>query len=72
MKRKNKEKEIVSKMAKIFYAHIFDLDTKTLLKVYTDIYKELLKRQDFNKIEDTKIMYEIYKQKLIEEGVYNV
>lgn len=72
MKKKNKEKEIVKKMSEIFYSKIFELDTNTLLKVYTDIYKELLKRQDFTKLEDTKIMYEIYKQKLIEEGVYNV
>lgn len=72
MKKQNKEKEIVKKMSEIFYSKIFELDTNTLLKVYTDIYKELLKRQDFTKLEDTKIMYEIYKQKLIEEGVYNV
>lgn len=59
-------------LIKKMYESIFKLDTKTLIKVYVDIYRELLTRDDFTKQEDTIIMYNILKDRLIEEGVYNV
>lgn len=59
-------------LIKKMYESIFLLDTKTLTKVYVDIYRELINRKEFTKLEDTKLMYEVCKQKLIEEGVYNV
>lgn len=64
--------ENFKKIIELFYKSIFSLDTKTLTQIYTDIYKELLSRNDFASIEDVKVVYEISKQKLIESGVYNV
>lgn len=64
--------ENFKKIIELFYKSIFNLDTKTLTQIYTDIYKELLSRKDFASIEDIKVVYEISKQKLIESGVYNV
>ena len=61
-------KGVVSKV----YDSLFELDTKTLFKVYKDIYKELISREDFIRLDDLQWTYEILKQKLIEEGVYNV
>lgn len=72
MKKNDKQEDIIKQMTQIFYNKIFELDTKTLLQLYTDIYKELISRSDFASFEDHKILYEIYKQKLIEEGIYNV
>ena len=54
------------------YQNIFDLPTKDLVHHYIQVYKELLSRKDYSNIEDVKIIYEISKQKLIEEGTYNV
>lgn len=72
MKFENKKENVIKKMSEIFYKKIFDLPTKELTILYTQIYQELISRKDFSKIDDLKISYEITKQKLIEEGVYNV
>ena len=59
---------IISKV----YSNIFSLSTPLLLKHYTDVYKELIKRNDYNRTEDLILSYEVIKQELIERGVYNV
>lgn len=59
-------------LIKKVYDSMFQLDTKTLIQIYTQIYTELISREDFSSLEDTKIIYEICKRKLIESGVYNV
>ena len=51
---------------------IFELDTKTLLSHYWSVYNELIKRDDFNSLDDLKVSYEILKQELIDRGVENV
>ena len=61
-------REFILNLSKVFYA----LDTTTLTEIYTNIYKELIQRKDFAKLDDCKMIYHVVKQRLIEEGYYNV
>lgn len=69
MKKKNED---ITLIIDLVLKSILDLPTKNLIDVYIMIYKELIKRKDYSSLDDKKVIYEILKQDLIDEGVYNV
>lgn len=64
--------KLENKLVEIVYKKIFQLDTETLTAHYWSVYAELIKREDFNSLDDLKMSYEILKDELRNRGVKNV
>lgn len=67
-----KNDKVMEKNVSLIYKSLFNLSTPLLLEHYWSVYQELLKREDFNDLEDLKVSYSLIQEELKKRGVLNV